>query len=241
MRISVQPLPCSEKMASTAVVVDVLRATSVISLAVAAGADRIIVCSEIEAAQAIAAQVNASPGPPALLCGERHCQRIPGFDLGNSPQEYTSATVGRRTLVMTTTNGTRAIVAAQQCQLVLAGAFVNLTATANRLKHLDAISIVCAGTDRQVTEEDVLFAGALAHRLMQLHADCQLDQSAVEALNLWQAFLTTGRPLADVLAETRGGRNLVDVGYREDINYCATIDRCDAVPELTTKEPLTLT
>ncbi len=201
-------------MASTAVVVDVLRATSVISLALAAGAKQIMVCSEIEEAQAIFASFKSNSPSPALLCGERHCQRIAGFDLGNSPQEYSPAMVGGRTLVMTTTNGTRAIAAAQDCQQVFAGAFVNLSAVAKRLAQVDELTIVCAGTDGQVTEEDVLFAGALVYRLMKSSEGCQLDETAVDAMNQWQRFIDSGRPLADVLADTRGGKNLVNAGFR---------------------------
>ena len=145
MRISVQPLPNAQQMASTAVVVDVLRATSVIGLALDAAAKQILVCSEIEEAHAIADKHKSGSPSPALLCGERHCQRIPGFDLGNSPQEYSQAMVGGRTLVMTTTNGTRAIAAAQDCEQVFAGAFVNLSAVVKQLKGTAELVIVCAG------------------------------------------------------------------------------------------------
>ncbi len=240
MRISVQPLPNAQQMASTAVVVDVLRATSVISLAFSAGAKQIVVCSEIEEAHAIANELQSNSPSPALLCGERHCQRIPGFDLGNSPQEYSQAMVGGRTLVMTTTNGTRAIAAAQDCQQVFAGAFVNLSAVTARLESVKDLTVVCAGTDGQATEEDVLFAGALVHRLMESCIACQLDEPAVDAMNQWQSFLDSGRRLADVLADTRGGRNLVQVGFRADIDFCATIDLCHAVPQLVARQPLTL-
>ncbi len=227
-------------MAGTAVVVDALRATSVISLALAAGAKQIIVCSEIDEAKAIAQQQHEIDGSPALLCGERHCQRIPGFDLGNSPQEYSAAIVGGRTLVMTTTNGTRAIAAAQHCERVYAGAFVNLSALADRLINSAELTIVCAGTDGEVTEEDVLFAGALVHRLVQLNRDCHLAPSALSAQQQWQQFLQSQRPLDERLTETRGGRNLVNVGFRADLDVCASIDRCDTVPQLIAKQPLTL-
>lgn len=241
MRISVQPLPDPRQMATTAVVVDALRATSVISVALGAGAKQIVVCSEIDDARALAQAFNFTSPSPALLCGERHCQPIPGFDLGNSPQEYSSLVVGGRTLMMTTTNGTRAIAAAQDCLQVFAGAFVNLSALARRLESVDELTIVCAGTDGQVTEEDVLFAGALVHRLSQIHSVHELDEPARVAHQQWQQFLSSKRLLADVLAETRGGRNLVNVGFRADIDVCATIDRCQAVPQLVAKQPLTLT
>src|SRR5262249_38742437 len=97
--------------------------------------------------------------------GERGGKRIDGFDLGNSPLEYTRDRLNGKTLVFTTTNGTRAMLHSRQAARILIGAFVNLSALCRELESADAVDIVCAGTDRQITREDVLFAGAVGDEL----------------------------------------------------------------------------
>src|SRR5205823_10380648 len=140
----------------TVVVIDVLRATTTIVHALAAGAREVVPCLEVEDARRIAAEL----GKAAILGGERRGLPIPGFDVGNSPAEYTRQRVGGKTVVFTTTNGTRAMQRCKFASRVLLGAFVNFSAVCRELAVVDHVALVCAGTDGHVTREDTLLAGA---------------------------------------------------------------------------------
>jgi 2-phosphosulfolactate phosphatase len=238
LHITVQKLPANivAPGETAAVVIDVLRATSAMATAIQNGADRIIACLEIEEARRTAFDLDVS----RLLCGERHCEPIEGFDLGNSPIEYSSNVVARRTIVMTTTNGTRALIAAKNAKSIYAGAFVNLSAVAEKLRGERLVTLVCAGTDAVVTEEDVLFAGALIASLTYNESEITLDATALESLKDWQMFLDEGVPLSDRLAQSRGGRNLISAGYIADVEYCAQVDAVTAVPTAIHRDPMTL-
>jgi len=238
LHISVQktPSPLPAESDVVAVVVDVLRATSVISMAIQNGAAKVYCCVEIEESRQLAVAVS----PSALLCGERLCKPIAGFDLGNSPSDYSSAVVGGRSLVMTTTNGTRAMNAAKQARRVYAGSFLNLSALAKKLLHEPKIVVVCAGTDGSETEEDILFAGALIASVVAFSKKVELDRTAEDAVEFWNSFQEEGFSLAEKLYQTRGGVNLVAAGYRSDIDVCAMIDGVTSVPEMVDREPIML-
>ena len=153
------------------VVFDVLRATSTMVTALHHGARAIVPVAEIAEALAIRRQQ-----PDILLGGERDGVRIRSaqtgdvdFDLGNSPREYTAAVVRDKTIVSTTTNGTRALRACAGAQTVLAASFLNLSATASWLRQVQPteVMLVCAGTRENVATEDVLAAGALVEMLLR--------------------------------------------------------------------------
>jgi len=154
---------------ATCVVFDVLRATSTYVTALHHGAKAIVPVSEISEALAI-----RQKQPGVLLGGERDGVRIRAdqtdgidFDLGNSPREYTPEKVRNKTIVSTTTNGTRALHACAGAQTVLAASFLNLTATAQFIRRIQPaqIVLVCAGTRENIATEDVLAAGALGEML----------------------------------------------------------------------------
>lgn len=214
---------------SVAIVLDVLRATTTIVQALAAGAARVIATETIgEARERFA----ALPEGTALLGGERGGVRIEGFTLGNSPLEYTPEVVTGKTICLTTTNGTRALARCRDAQHVLVGAFSNLRAVVAAAGDSGRpVHIVCAGTDGHVTAEDVLCAGAIATELENEHPDAMvLDDSARVASAFWQT-VSPGPPLREAMRGSRGGVNLVELGYDRDIDRCAEIDRCDLVPE----------
>jgi len=239
LHLSVQNLPhgLADGENEVAVVVDVLRATSVMATALQNRAREVITCMEIDEVW----QLGAVDRPRRLLCGERFCKPISGFDLGNSPGDYSVPIVSGKTLVMTTTNGTRALNAARDAKLVYAAAFVNLSAIAKRVKRDERVTIICAGTDGEETDEDILFAGALTAKLIELQGDdVVVDAMARDALDAWLAFLKSGESLADKLAGSLGGRNLVEQGYRADIEACAAIDSVMAVPMMVSRDPITL-
>jgi len=238
LHITVQKLPIAihNAAATPAVVIDVLRATSAMATAIQNGATEIITCLEVEDARHVAATLTSNP----MLCGERHCKPIDGFDLGNSPAEYSRAAVAGRTIVMTTTNGTRALFAARDAKVIYAGAFVNLSAVAEKLRGESFVALVCAGTDGVATEEDFLFAGAMIAKLADFDREVTLGGDAIEAIDNWQAFLDEGATLPQRLAMSRGGRNLVEAGYQSDVEYCAVVDAVSAVPTASRRHPMTL-
>jgi 2-phosphosulfolactate phosphatase len=213
----------------TVVVIDVLRATTTIVHALAAGASEVAPCEEIEDAKKLAATLGAK----AVLSGEREGLPIPGFDLGNSPAEYTRDRVGGKTLVFTTTNGTRAMHRCRHAARVLLGAFVNFSAVCRELTNDDQIALICAGTDGHVTREDTLLAGAMVDDLSRTRK-CELNDQAEIAADTWQTAirLLTDRPLGLMLRDSRGGRNLIDTGQENDIDLAAQIDKFDIVPHL---------
>ncbi len=225
----------------TAVIIDVLRASSTIITALHNSAGRVVPCGTPE--EAMRVRSDAAPGT-VLLGGERGGVRINGFDLGNSPAEYGPETVGGRTVAFTTTNGTKALLAAASAQTILIGAFLNRRALAERLQQEHRPThLICAGTDGVVTGEDVLFAGAVVSELLQT-ADgigdspphWSLNDSAVIAMNHWTMAMSDSRssPVSQlelILRETRGGRNLTDLGYDSDIELCSRLDCIASVPE----------
>src|SRR3954447_12368843 len=162
-----------------AVVVDVLRATTMMVHALSAGCVAVIPCGEVDEARRVAA---GFPPGEALLAGERQGLPIDGFDLGNSPHSCTPEACRGKTLVMTTTNGTRAILASLDAERVVIGAFPNFAATA-LLLHTEErdIHIVCAGTDGRVSFEDTLLAGAFAQHLKDMGAGLRNDEAEIAA------------------------------------------------------------
>jgi 2-phosphosulfolactate phosphatase len=214
-----------------AVVIDVLRASTTIIHALAAGCACVRPCAEVEEARALA---DSLPAGKVLLGGERGGSPLPGFDLGNSPREYTPAACRGVTLVLTTTNGTRALLRAAEAERVLVAAFVNYSAVCELLRQeARPVHIVCAGTEGEVTLEDTLLAGALVDFLSD-HGGARLNDSGRLA---WDCFENHGRVLAGALEVSAGGANLRRLGYDEDIAAAARVDQFPLVPELR-RDPL---
>lgn len=207
-----------------AVVIDVLRATTTITVALENGAGAVVPVGSVDAARLV-----AHDRAGALLCGERGGVRPEGFDLGNSPAEYSRERVGGRDLVLTTTNGTRALHMCSGADTVLAGSVVNLGAVCEALDGLgvDAV-LVCSGTDRRVSLEDCLCAGLMAQRLggrFELDDSVRLMESAANDL-VERCAGVEGAVRASFHA-----RRLVDLGFGEDVRDCAMPDRVDCVGE----------
>ncbi len=208
------------------VVFDVLRATSTIVTALANGAMGIKPVTEIADALSLRQQ-----HPDALLAGERDglriCAALTGgieFDLGNSPREYTAEQVGGRTIIMTTTNGTRALQACQAAQQVAVGAFLNLKATVRWAAHtpMKHLILVCAGTGEEAALEDTLAAGAFCDGMVSGRPDCRLSDSAEIAL---RAYHHSQPNLTAALNGARNARRLLaNVDLREDVKVCLRRD-----------------
>lgn len=216
-----------EKLAgSVAVVVDVLRATTTMIHALVAGAARIIAVGEIDEAFQLSKTL---PEGTFLLAGERGGRPIKGFDLGNSPSEFTRAKCNQRDIIMTTTNGTRAILHAKHARRILIGAFVNFSAVCQELL-IDGgdVHIVCAGTDHEATLEDTVFAGAVVQKLAE-RSDFQLNDGARIA---WDVYEGHGSVLKTSLELSLGGRNLTEIGMDSDIDLAARVDRFGIIGEV---------
>jgi 2-phosphosulfolactate phosphatase len=209
-----------------AVVVDVLRATTTIVHALAAGCTVVRPCAEIEEAQALAGSM---PAGRVLLAGERGGQQLAGFDLGNSPRAFTPRNCCGCTLVFTTSNGTRALLRAAEAERVLVAAFVNFSAVCEQLRQDPRpLHILCAGTDCEVSLEDTLLAGAMVEFLAQ-NFEVRLNDAARLA---WDCFENHGCVLDGAMQLGRAGAILQQLGYDEDIRAACKIDRFNLVPEL---------
>jgi 2-phosphosulfolactate phosphatase len=213
MPVDVAFTPGDAAPATVGVVVDVLRATSTIAQALASGYERVLCCAEIDQARALRARL-----PDSLLGGERQAVRVEGFDVGASPREFLEARA--RTLILSTTNGTRAILeTAERCERVLLGGLLNLSAVAKAVGNDNAV-VVCAGFQGGFALDDVYCAG----RIVQLlRSDRTHAATAAELL---------ARAFPDAL-DGLNARTYGPPGLEDDIAYCAQEDLLDVVPELT--------
>jgi len=202
---------------ATAVVVDVLRATSVLTQARLHGARAVLAAGTPEEALALRARHRG-----ALLCGERDGRRIAGFDLGNSPFEYGFETVGGRTLIFASTNGSRALLAAGRARRRVLGAFVNANAVLAAIAADEVVTVVCSGKLGGPALEDAAFAGWLVERLAARGARVAGAAAAF-------ARRIAPRDAADVRALVQGashGRYLRSLGpeFARDVEFCAGLD-----------------
>ncbi len=219
-------LPARNLGDTVCVVFDIFRATSTVVTALANGAAGIIPVAEIPEAIALRRQ---SPG--FLLAGERDGFRIRAdltggidFDLGNSPREFTPAKVQGRTIVLSTTNGSRALRACAHAKSVLVGSFLNLNATAQYLQQQSVTNLllVCSGTHDQSSYEDVLGAGALTDLLWPRFSAGEVSDSARIAQQIFQ--LNHGN-LAASVEYGRNGRRLSSLAeLRDDVGWCLQRD-----------------
>jgi len=220
---------------ATVAVIDVVRATTTIAEALANGARAIYPMASTEDAARLAAVFGR---PDALLCGERRGVKVEGFDLGNSPREFTPEAVGGRQLVMSTTNGTRALTTGQEGARLLSVAFTNLGASARAVADVERLVVVCAGMSDRFALDDALCAGHLIVRLADLDGDDDslasawaLNDAARAALDLARTISPTG----DLLRGMAGGSALREIGMGADLDVCAHVDRHDLVAELKDK------
>ncbi len=211
---------------TSAAVVDAVRATSSIVEAIANGARAVHPAVTVGEAVRLRAEL-AEDGERPLLCGERGGIRPGGFDLGNSPAEFTPPAVGGRRLVMTTTNGTRAFAAAVGADRVLAASFLNRSAVADAVRGDRAVAVVCAGRKSRFALDDAVCAGHVVRAVIErAAAPVTLDDGATAARDLAGRYGVSG----EMLAGTAAGRALVEAGLGADLALCASADRHQIVP-----------
>jgi len=216
------PLP--DLTGRVVVVIDVLRATSSVVEALVNGAQGVYPAPSTEEAIKLASSLGRED---TILCGEARGLKIEGFDLGNSPREFSAEVVAGKRLVMSTTNGTRAFFLVEDAVRVLICSFMNLSAVAAVAMEADSLIIVCAGMEGLFSLDDAVCAGALVQRI-RAAADVELNDAAMGAVEMALTF----RINTHFLASTWTGKRLVEIGLSEDLEICAEIDCYSAVPEM---------
>ena len=217
MRVHVAFTPGEKTPAPIGIVVDVLRATSTMTQALAAGYRRVLCCAEIEEARVIAESETS-----VKLAGERRLEHIEGFDFGNSPRELAGEPAAE-TLVLTTTNGTRLLVdAAARFEQVLVGSLLNLGAVAAAARATGKdVAVLCAGVLGELALDDAYCAGRIVTVLGGDHMD-----SAAAAARLAASYPDSFAGLG----ASRSARNLRRHGLEDDIEWCARENALDVVP-----------
>jgi 2-phosphosulfolactate phosphatase len=213
MRVHVAFTPAEAAEVSTAIVVDVLRASSTIVQALAGGYRRVLCCAEVEEARAVRDEVS-----DAVLAGERAARAIDGFDLGNSPRDFLEARA--ESLVLTTTNGTRALVAAAtRCETILVGSLLNLDAVVAAAKACRTdVEIVCAGVEGAFALDDAYCAGRIA------------DLLAGDRTDAAEAAVRIGSSFASAEEAFRTSVNPHQRSIEDDLLWCARESVLAVVP-----------
>ena len=217
MRVDVAFTPAERVSAHVGIVVDVIRATSSIAQALASGYERVLCCAEIDEARSWREEL----GDEAVVGGERNAIVVDGFDVGASPREFAGPPKAR-TLILTTTNGTRAILtAAAECDVVLLGSLLNLSAVADAARHETGdVAVVCSGFKGTFALDDAYCAGRIVDSIGGSPSDAAIAASTLAAA--WPD------PLAGLNARTYG-----PPGLEDDIRYCAQVDYLSVVPRFT--------
>lgn len=229
MKIDVAPLPSAllASIRDVCIVVDVLRATSVIGTLLARGASEVEVVAEVE-------EAHARRADGALICGERGGLPPPGFDYGNSPAEFSTLDLAGRRVVLCTSNGTKALLHVADAPAVFAGALLNSAAVvAAALRAARAgghgLTVVCAGTNlgAAFSLEDFFCAGALVAAALIDAPDAELGDGAQAALHAYTGF---DRDARAAFAAAQHGRALAVLGLAADLAFCAQTDLYDLAP-----------
>ena len=222
MNIDVVPLPRDLRPGQLAdhvcAVFDVLRATTTITAALASGVRAIHLFADLQSARAAAAEHPEE----RVLCGEEACLRPADFDLGNSPGQFTSSH-RNATLFMCTTNGTRALLAAREAHQIIPATLVNARAVAAVLKQSGRdVTLLCAGTNRQIASEDLIGAGAVINEL-------GVGDLTAAARDAHERFLASSHDLVRALRDTPGGQNIIAARLEPDIDFAARLSVFDVV------------
>ena len=217
-------LPITEMQDRTAVMVDALRGAATMITAISNGCDRIVPTAEANEAAAIKRVAEGN----VLLGGEIAAKKVSGFDLGNSPLEYTQNVVQDMVIIFSTTNGSVAVKELAPAADVLIGAFINASAVAEKAYSLGRdIILVCAGNKRRFSTDDIIAAGCILDRLLKLDDTLELDDMGRVALKLYHDASR------DILGSLEGSEHfeyLKQLKLYDDLEYCVREDMFDVVP-----------
>lgn len=212
----------------TVVAIDVLRATSTMAVAFENGCREVIAVSIPEEALALKKQLGAE----GVLGGERKKQKLPGFDFGNSPREYTLEKVNNKILIFTTTNGTALINSCIHGQETLIASFRNAESVVGFLKNKEEVVLACAGTRGTFSLEDNLLAGYLSLLISREYPSSSLSEGCKSAVNLYKLL---EKDIAGILEKTPHGHGLAVLGLEKDIGYCLEKNKITIVPRVKTR------
>jgi 2-phosphosulfolactate phosphatase len=225
VHITVWLSPAADVDGPCAVVIDVLRATTTLTMALANGARAVIPIRTPAEALAL-----CDRHPDTLACGERDGRIVPGFDLGNSPFEYPRERVAGKTLAFASTNGSLALLAARRARRRIPAAFINARAVVERIRGEREVAIVCAGRLGGFSLEDAACAGLLITRLAAYGA-IEADSAARFVRSLAPADPAEARALVEGAAHARD-LGAMGEAYRRDLEFCATLDVVDQAFDL---------
>jgi len=220
----------------TAVVFDVLRASTTAAQALSAGAECLVPFADISEMRRFKDELSEEVAARTLLAGERGGLAEPGFDLGNSPGKFTADAVGGKVILFSTTNGTDALSRAAEADPVYFGSLVNVEALATLLetrtrRESEELALVCSGTELSCSLEDMLAAGMLLEALGVREGDWEVDDGALAVLAV--AAEWKGR-VRECMEKAVGGRNVSALGLTADIEFAARPNSIPVVPRLVT-------
>ena len=211
------------------VVLDVLRASSTITVALNNGAREIIPVASIESAVKISGSLF---GEVTLRGGERNGKTIEGFNLGNSPLEYSETAVKGKSIIYCTSNGSVAMARSRYARTLIVGSFLNLTAVVDFIRDENKdFLFICAGRINTIgyfSLEDAVCAGMMIQKLMKFESlELILSDSAKAALALYKSF---GRSILKMLKTCEHGKYLIEIGFTDDLKICAAVDSVPVLP-----------
>jgi 2-phosphosulfolactate phosphatase len=224
----VQELTPQDVQGRVVAVIDVLRASTTIAVALHNGARAII---PFDSSEDVVSRSKQFERAAVLLAGEHRMLKMDGFDLGNSPNEHTRETVEGKTVLLTTTNGTKALLAVQGARDVVVASYVNLTAVCAMLRLALGggadVTIVCAGQDRQFALEDAACAGRYVHQITKRFQEADVNDAAMAATLIDRKY---GDNLMRLFDSAVHGRALAAAGFEGDLAACAAVDSYPVIP-----------
>ena len=232
MRIDVffgiQQVAPSDTAGRVVAVIDVLRASTCIAVALSNGARAVI---PFDTPDQVVERSRSFERSHVRLAGERKMHAVPGFDFGNSPLEFTPEAVEGKTVLMTTTNGTGSMTAVQGARDVVVASYVNLEAVLSMFRAAARggtdLSIICAGRDRQFALEDAACAGRYVRGVQKRLANVRLNDAAQACTMIDAKYRDNLRRLFD---DSSHGQALAEAGFAEDLAVCAKVDAYPVVP-----------
>lgn len=209
-------------------VIDVLRASTTIAVALANGAKAVI---PFESSEEVITRSKQFERADVKLAGERRMLAIPGFDLGNSPREYSRDAIEGKTVLITTTNGTASLVAVSGARDVVVASYVNFAAVLAMLRAAARartdVAIVCAGRERHFSLEDAACAGRYARYVARRLGDATLNDAALACTMIDRRY---GDNLMRLFNASEHGKALVAAGFADDLTVCAAVDSYPVLP-----------
>ena len=232
MRLDVFYTPVQAKIADTAgrlvVIVDVLRASTTVATALGNGAKTVM---PLEGADEVISRSKEFHRSQIILAGEQKMLPITGFDLGNSPQDFTKKAVEGKTILITTTNGTRALLGVQGARDIVIASYVNFTAVLAMMKVAASsntdIAIICAGEEGGFTLEDAACAGRYVRALPKRSDSMHLNDAASASVLIEKKY---GENIAKLFKESSHGQALQEAGFGDDLAAAAEVDAYPVVP-----------